>query len=169
MVTLSRRERGALGSPDYHPSPGLSLASGAPNLPSPEPIRGHVHLIEGEDQTQENRKPMAKILHVEKDNWQEVLSSSQPLLVDFWAGWCGPCRALAPTIEKLAEKYGNEVRFAKLDVDELPEVASQFGIQSIPTLLLFEGGEVVAQLVGLQPYQKLAGLLDRYTSPVARN
>jgi thioredoxin 1 len=112
---------------------------------------------------------MAKILHVEKDNWQEVLSSSQPLLVDFWAGWCGPCRALAPTIEKLAEKYGNEVRFAKLDVDELPEVASQFGIQSIPTLLLFEGGEVVAQLVGLQPYQKLAGLLDRYTSPVARN
>jgi thioredoxin 1 len=112
---------------------------------------------------------MAKILHVERNNWQEVLSSSQPLLVDFWAGWCGPCRALAPTIEKLAEKYGNEVRFAKLDVDELPEVASQFGIQSIPTLLLFEGGEVVAQLVGLQPYQKLAGLLDRYTSPVARN
>jgi thioredoxin 1 len=112
---------------------------------------------------------MAKILHVERNNWQEVLSSSQPLLVDFWAGWCGPCRTLAPTIEKLAEKYGNEVRFAKLDVDELPEVASQFGIQSIPTLLLFEGGEVVAQLVGLQPYQKLAGLLDRYTSPVARN
>lgn len=112
---------------------------------------------------------MAKILHVAKDNWQEVVSSSQPVLVDFWAGWCGPCRALAPTFEKLAEKYGNEVLFAKLDVDELPEITGQFGIQSIPTLLLFEGGEVVAQLVGLQPYEKLAGLLDRYTSPVTRN
>ncbi|MBZ5546104.1 MAG: thioredoxin [Acidobacteriia bacterium] len=112
---------------------------------------------------------MTKILHVEKDNWQEVLSSSQPVLVDLWAGWCGPCRALAPTFEKLAEKYGNEVVFAKLDVDELPELASQFGVQSVPTLLLFQGGEVIGQVVGLQSYEKLASFLDRFTSPVARN
>jgi thioredoxin 1 len=112
---------------------------------------------------------MEKILHVEKNNWQHVLSSSRPVLVDFWAGWCGPCRLLAPTFEKLAEKYGNEVLFAKLDVDELPEAAGQFGIQSIPTLLLLQGGEAVAQVVGLQPYEKLASLLDRYTSPVAPN
>jgi thioredoxin 1 len=112
---------------------------------------------------------MAKILHVDKDNWREVLSAPQPVLVDFWAGWCGPCRVLAPTFEKLAEKYGNEVRFVKLDVDELPEIAGQYGIQSIPTLLLFAGGEVVAQIVGLQPYEKLAALLDRFASPVAKN
>lgn len=112
---------------------------------------------------------MAKILHVQKDNWGEVVSSSKPVLVDFWAGWCGPCRALAPTFEKLAQNYGDEVVFAKLDVDELPELAGQFGIQSIPTLLVLEGGEVIAQVVGLQSYEKLASLLDRYTSPVGRN
>ena len=119
--------------------------------------------------TEENEKPMAKILHVQKDNWGEVVSSSKPVLVDFWAGWCGPCRALAPTFEKLAQNYGDEVVFAKLDVDELPELAGQFGIQSIPTLLVLEGGEVIAQVVGLQSYEKLASLLDRYTSPVGRN
>jgi thioredoxin 1 len=112
---------------------------------------------------------MVKILHVQKNNWQEVLSSSKPVLVDFWADWCWPCRALAPTFEKLAQNYGNEVVFAKLDVDELPELAGQFGIQSIPTLLLFQGGEVIEQIVGLQSYEKLAGLLDRYTLPVTRN
>jgi thioredoxin 1 len=112
---------------------------------------------------------MVKILHVQENNWQEVLSSSKPVLVDFWADWCWPCRALAPTLEKLAQNYGNEVVFAKLDVDELPELAGQFGIQSIPTLLLFQGGEVIEQIVGLQSYDKLAGLLDRYTLPVTRN
>jgi thioredoxin 1 len=112
---------------------------------------------------------MTNMMHVERSNWQEVLSSSKPVLVDFWAGWCAPCRMLAPTFEKLAEKYGNEILFAKLDVDKLPEIAGQFGIQSIPTLLLLQGGEVVAQIVGLQSYDKLASLLDRYTSPVARN
>jgi thioredoxin 1 len=112
---------------------------------------------------------MVRILHVQRNNWPEILSSAKPVLVDFWAGWCGPCRALAPTFEKLAQNYGNEVVFAKLDVDELPELAGQFGIQSIPTLLLFQGGEVVEQIVGLQSYEKLAGLLDRYTLPVARN
>jgi thioredoxin 1 len=112
---------------------------------------------------------MVRILHVQRNNWPEILSSAKPVLVDFWAGWCGPCRALAPTFEKLAQNHGNEVVFAKLDVDELPELAGQFGIQSIPTLLLFQGGEVVEQIVGLQSYEKLAGLLDRYTLPVARN
>jgi len=112
---------------------------------------------------------MVRILRVQRNNWPEILSSAKPVLVDFWAGWCGPCRALAPTFEKLAQNYGNEVVFAKLDVDELPELAGQFGIQSIPTLLLFQGGEVVEQIVGLQSYEKLAGLLDRYTLPVARN
>lgn len=112
---------------------------------------------------------MANILHVQKDNWQEVLISSKPMLVDFWAGWCAPCRALAPTFEKLAEKYGNEIGFAKVDVDDLPELPNQFGIRSIPTLVLLQGGEVIEQVVGLQSFEKLANLLDQHTSRVARN
>jgi len=112
---------------------------------------------------------MANILHVQKDNWQEVLNTAKPMLVDFWAGWCAPCRALAPTFEKLAEKYGNETGFAKVDVDNLPELADQFGIRSIPALVLLQGGEVIEQVVGLQSFEKLANLLDRHTSPAARN
>jgi thioredoxin 1 len=91
------------------------------------------------------------------------------MLVDFWAGWCAPCRALTPTFEKLAEKYGNEIGFAKVDVDDLPQLASQFGIRSIPTLVLLQGGEVIEQVVGLQSYEKLTSLLDRHTSALARN
>jgi len=105
---------------------------------------------------------MAEILYVQQDTWQEVESSAKPVLVDFWAEWCPPCRMLAPTFEKLAANYGHEISFAKVNVDELPEVAGQYGIRSIPTLLLLRDGQVLEELVGARPYQDLARILDRH-------
>src|SRR5438105_4146537 len=81
----------------------------------------------------------------------EVLASEVPTLVDFWAVWCGPCRAIAPIVEHLAGQYAGKVKIGKLDVDHNQEVAQQYGITSIPTLLLFKGGKVVEQLVGAGP------------------
>jgi thioredoxin 1 len=105
---------------------------------------------------------MGNILHVQQDDWQNIESSTKPVLVDFWAEWCAPCRLLAPTFERLAANYGNEISFAKVNVDELPELAGQYGIRSIPTLLLLREGEVMEQLVGARPYQDLARILDQY-------
>jgi thioredoxin 1 len=105
---------------------------------------------------------MGNIMHVQQGDWQELESSAKPVLVDFWAEWCAPCRLLVPTFEKLAATYGDEINFAKVNVDELPEVASQYGIRSIPTLLLLREGKVVEELVGARPYQDLARVLDRH-------
>ena len=105
---------------------------------------------------------MGEIKYIQQGDWPGVQSSAKPVLVDFWAEWCAPCRMLAPTFEKLAENYGHEISFAKVNVDELPEVASQYGIRSIPTLLLLRDGEVVEELVGARPYQDLARVLERY-------
>jgi len=111
---------------------------------------------------------MKDILYVQQDNWCEVESSSKPVLVDFWAEWCPPCRMLAPTFEKLAANYGEQIIFAKVNVDELPEVAGQYGIRSIPTLLLLRDGEVLEELVGARPYQDLARVLDQHLASAAK-
>ena len=85
----------------------------------------------------------------------EVLDSQTPVLVDFWATWCAPCRAIAPSLEELATQYKGKLKIAKVDVDENQQIAQQFGIRSIPTLLMFKGGKVVEQLVGAAPKAKL--------------
>ncbi len=104
---------------------------------------------------------MANILHVQDGDWQSIERGAKPALVDFWAEWCGPCRMLAPTFEKLAEKYAEQITFAKVDVDALGDLANRFGVRSIPTLLLFRQGDVVERIVGVQSFENLSRLLDR--------
>ncbi len=92
----------------------------------------------------------------------EVIDSKTPVLVDFWATWCAPCRAIAPSLEELATQYKGQVKIAKVDVDENQQIAQQFGIRSIPTLLVFKGGKVVEQLVGAVPKTKLEDALKKH-------
>jgi thioredoxin 1 len=89
---------------------------------------------------------------------QEVLKSPVPVLVDFWAAWCGPCKQIAPTVDSIAAEYTGKLKVVKLDVDNNSEVSARFGIQGIPTLILFKGGQVVEKLVGAYPK---AALLSR--------
>ncbi len=91
----------------------------------------------------------------------EVLKSDLPVLVDFWAVWCGPCKAIAPTVEELAKAYKGKVKIAKMDVDEHRNVPQQYGIRSIPTLLLFKGGHVVDTIIGAVPRSKLEESLKK--------
>ncbi|MEE4607934.1 MAG: thioredoxin [Desulfobacteraceae bacterium] len=92
----------------------------------------------------------ANLIDVNDANFQtEILEAGRPALVDFWAPWCGPCKAIGPLVAKLAEKYGAEVRFAKMNVDESPITPSRYGIKAIPTLLFFNGGKLVDQIVGM--------------------
>ncbi len=95
------------------------------------------------------------------DNWQkEVLSADQPVLVDFWAPWCGPCKAIAPHVEALASDYEGKVRVGKLNIDDHQQAARQYGVRSIPTLLLFKGGKVVEQIVGTVAKEKLEAMVQ---------
>ena len=88
---------------------------------------------------------------------QEVLGSEQPVIVDFWAEWCGPCRMVAPVLDQIAEEREGELRVVKVNIDEEPELARRFGIMSIPTMILFEGGEPKAAALGAQP----KGMLEK--------
>ncbi len=94
----------------------------------------------------------------------EVLASDTPVLVDFWAAWCGPCRMIAPTIEAIAEKYQGKAKVMKMNVDENPQTPSQFGIRGIPTLILYKGGQVADTIVGVpnNAQASLSSLLDSH-------
>ena len=111
---------------------------------------------------------MSNIQHVNSEEWHKLEADAKPTFVDFWAAWCAPCRMIAPAFEKLADKYGHEFNFAKVDVDEAPELAARFGIRSIPTLLLIKGGKVIEQVIGARPYEALASVLDAHLAAAAK-
>jgi thioredoxin 1 len=107
----------------------------------------------------------AGILELTDDNFEhEVIQSDQPVLVDFWAEWCMPCRMLAPTIEELAKEFAGKVKVGKVDTDANREVALKFGISAIPTVILFKGGQMVSKFVGVRPKADLAAELQKATS-----
>jgi len=104
----------------------------------------------------------ANIVEVTDTNFEtEVIKSSLPTLVDFWAVWCAPCRAIAPHVEALADSYAGKLRVGKCDIDANPEIPSKFEVRSIPTLLLFKDGQVVGQLVGAVPRAKLEDMVKK--------
>jgi thioredoxin 1 len=105
---------------------------------------------------------MAANLAVSSADFEEkVLNAEHPVLVDFWAPWCGPCKAIGPSVEELANEYAGKAGVYKLDVDQAGDIAMRYGIMSIPALLVFKGGQVVDRMVGAAPKQQIAQMIDR--------
>ena len=104
---------------------------------------------------------MSKPVEIEEAKFEDVvLKAETPVLVDFWAPWCGPCRMVAPVVEELAEDYDGKVDFVKINVDDSPKIASQYGVMSIPTLILFKDGKPVSNVVGFRPKDELKKSLE---------
>jgi len=100
-------------------------------------------------------------LQLTEDNWeQEVIQSDKPVLIDFWAPWCGPCRMVSPIVSEIAQEYADKLKVGKLNTDEEPGVAVKYGIMSIPTLMIFKNGEVADQLIGASPKEYITQKLD---------
>ena len=103
----------------------------------------------------------ANVIHINAGNWQsEVMSSSVPVLVDFWAEWCGPCKMIAPILDDVAKDYAGKLKVAKLNIDENQDTPAKFGIRGIPTLMLFKGGNVEATKVGALSKSQLTAFID---------
>ncbi len=101
------------------------------------------------------------IVHVSDESFeQEVLNATEPVLIDYWAEWCGPCKMIAPIIDELAEEYGEKIKIAKFNIDENPETPPRYGIRGIPTLMLFKNGNVEATKVGAVSKSQLAAFID---------
>lgn len=105
---------------------------------------------------------MSQVLHTSETAFEnDVLKSNVPVVVDFWAEWCGPCRVIAPIVEELSKEYDGKVQFAKVNVDESPDLAGRFGVQGIPTLIIFKDGKEVGRLVGAAPKSRLAQEIEK--------
>lgn len=103
------------------------------------------------------------IIHVTDANWdEEVLKSNVPVLIDFWAEWCGPCHALAPTVASIADSYSGRMKVGKLNVDENERTAAKYGVRSIPTLILFNNGEIKTVLIGNRPKTEIVQTLNQH-------
>ena len=103
---------------------------------------------------------MAEVTLTDQNFKSEVLESKIPVLVDFWAEWCGPCRMVAPVVEKIAKAYSGKLKVGKINVDDNSETPQQYGVQSIPTLIVFKGGQIANQMVGFQSEDKLKSIID---------
>jgi len=103
---------------------------------------------------------MSEVIITDENFEEEVLRAKEPVMVDFWATWCGPCRMLAPVVEELANDYAGKVKVCKLDTDQGPQTSAKYRISSVPTILFFKGGQVAAQAVGLQSKSALQEKLD---------
>jgi thioredoxin 1 len=102
-----------------------------------------------------------RMVHVTDENFEsEVLNSSEPVLVDYWAEWCGPCKMIAPILDEIAEEYAGKIRVAKLNIDDNPQTPPKYGIRGIPTLMLFKGGNVEATKVGALSKSQLTAFID---------
>ncbi len=103
-----------------------------------------------------------KVMVITKDNFDEIVNGTdKPVLVDFWASWCGPCRSVAPVIEELAQEYDAKAVVGKVNVDEQNELSGKFRIMSIPTIMLFKGGQAVDKIVGARPKSDFAKMIDK--------
>lgn len=104
-------------------------------------------------------------IHTSDTNFEnDVLKSSTPVLVDFWAEWCGPCKALAPKLDEIAKEYSGKVMVAKVDIDQNKETPTSYGVRGVPTLALFKDGQIVDQIVGNHPKENITALLDKHLS-----
>jgi thioredoxin len=104
---------------------------------------------------------MENVVEITDSNFdQQVLKSNEPVLVDFWAPWCGPCRMIAPLVEELAGENRGSIKVAKVNIDDNPGAAQNYGVSSIPTLMIFKGGKIVNQFVGVQPKNRLQQAID---------
>ena len=133
---------------------GIRGASVASHRPGPAPRGGVRARAEPE---------ITAAIAVTDDNFEaEVLKSDVPVLVDFWAPWCGPCRMIAPLIDELASDYGGKLKAVKLNTDESPGIATEYGIRSIPTVMIFKGGQKLDTVIGAVPKSTLTNTIDKY-------
>jgi thioredoxin 1 len=104
----------------------------------------------------------SEIMHLSDADFEQAIQGDTPVLVDFWAAWCAPCRMIAPVLDELAREYAGRVKIAKVNVDEHGGTAQRYGVQSIPTLIVFKGGQAVDKVVGVVPKENLSQLLDQH-------